>query len=90
MVEKNMADSSIIMPTYEQERRGVAEELLAFDAEYSRVFSGRSPKSTELTADADKAESTGAVDAKRFIEIFKKNAVGLVSLPSRRIKSDNF
>ena len=77
LVEKGMSDASILMPTYQHERKGVAEELVKFDAEYSRIFSGRSPTSTQLTADAEKAQSAGgvAVDAKRFIEVFKKNAV---------------
>lgn len=77
LVEKGMSDASILLPTYQHERKGVAEELVKFDAEYSRIFSGRSPTSTQLTADAEKAQSAGgaAVDAKRFIEVFKKNAV---------------
>ncbi|GAA5892395.1 hypothetical protein JCM6882_003659 [Rhodosporidiobolus microsporus] len=74
MVEKGIADRSILLPTYEQERKSVAEELLAFDKAYSTLFSGRSPKSDQLTADATKAKATGAVDAELFIETFKKNA----------------
>lgn len=68
LVEKGMADPAILLPTYESERRGIAEELLAFDKSYSALFSGRSPKSDELTADAEKAKALGAVDAKLFIE----------------------
>lgn len=68
LVEKKMADASILLPTYEHERKGIAEELLRFDAEYSRLFSGRSPAATQLTADASKAKSAGAVDAQLFIE----------------------
>lgn len=76
LVEKGMGKRDVILPTYEQERRGIAQELLRFDAEYSRLFSGRSPKSDQLTADATKAikNSGNAVDAQRFIEVFKKNA----------------
>ncbi|GAA6038259.1 hypothetical protein JCM8097_003909 [Rhodosporidiobolus ruineniae] len=74
LVEKGVADRSILLPTYEQERKSVAEELLAFDKAYSTLFSGRSPKSDQLTADATKAKALGAVDAELFIETFKKNA----------------
>lgn len=74
LVEKGVADPSILLPTYEHERKGVAEELLKFDKAYSTLFSGRSPKSDQLTDDATKAQSKGAVDAQLFIETFKKNA----------------
>lgn len=68
LVEKGMADPSILLPTYESERRGIAEALLAFDKSYSALFSGKSPKADQLTADAEKAKALGAVDAKLFIE----------------------
>ncbi|SDA03041.1 BZ3500_MvSof-1268-A1-R1_Chr11-1g03273 [Microbotryum saponariae] len=74
LVEKGMADRKILLPTYEIERRGVAEELLAFDRAYAALFSGKSPKSDQLTADATKAKAKGAVDAELFIETFKKHA----------------
>ncbi|SGZ32377.1 BQ5605_C040g11865 [Microbotryum silenes-dioicae] len=74
LVEKGMADRKILLPTYEIERRGIAEELLAFDRAYATLFSGKSPKSDQLTADATKAKAKGAVDAELFIETFKKNA----------------
>jgi hypothetical protein len=45
------------------------------DSEYSKLFSGRNPKASELTDDAAKAKSsTGSVDADKFIEVFKANA----------------
>lgn len=75
LVEKGLGKRDIILPTYESERRGIAQELLKFDAEYSRLFSGRSPNADQLTADATKAaKSANAVDAERFIQVFKKNA----------------
>ncbi|TNY22819.1 phenol 2-monooxygenase [Rhodotorula diobovata] len=74
MVEKGVADRSVLLPTYEQERKSIAEELLKFDKMYSALFSGRSPKSDQLTADATKAKALGAVDPELFIETFKKNA----------------
>lgn len=36
LVEKGMSDASILLSTYESERKGIAEALLRFDAEYSR------------------------------------------------------
>lgn len=75
MVEKGIGKREVVLPTYEQERRSIAQELLRFDAEYSRLFSGRSPKSDQLTADINAAnKSANAVDADRFIDTFKKNA----------------
>ncbi|ORY84725.1 phenol 2-monooxygenase [Leucosporidium creatinivorum] len=74
LVEKGMADPAVLLPTYESERRGIAEALLAFDKSYSALFSGKSPKADQLTADAEKAKNLGAVDAKLFIETFKSNA----------------
>ncbi|KAL8292681.1 hypothetical protein RQP46_001293 [Phenoliferia psychrophenolica] len=74
LVEKSMADHSVLIPTYETERRGIAEALLKFDTEYSKLFSGRSPDATQLTSDVTKAKSVGAVDAQRFIDAFKSNA----------------
>lgn len=75
LVEKGLGKREILLPTYEQERRGIAQELLKFDAEYSRLFSGRAPTSEQLTTDPTKAaKSANAVDADRFIAVFKKNA----------------
>lgn len=39
------------------------------------MFSGKNPTGSQLTADESKAKGTGAVDAKAFIELFKKNAM---------------
>lgn len=94
LVEKGVGARDILLPTYEQERRTVAEELLKFDAEYARLFSGRGPpsqstSSTSNTDDPISARSSqppsaaiaassnapkNAVDAQKFIEVFKKNA----------------
>lgn len=74
LVEKGVGKRDVILPTYEQERRGIAQELLKFDSEYSRLFSGKGPNSDQLTTDATKAKAANAVDAQRFIEVFKKNA----------------
>jgi 2-polyprenyl-6-methoxyphenol hydroxylase-like FAD-dependent oxidoreductase len=68
LVETNMAGAAILLPTYEQERKGVAEELLRFDTAYSRMFSGRGPKASDLENDAPKSKVNGAVDPQLFIE----------------------
>jgi len=76
LVEKGLGDASILLPTYQLERRDIAQQLIAFDAEYSRIFSGRSPDATQLTDDPLLAgkKKGNAVDAQKFIEVFKKNA----------------
>ncbi|KAK4700894.1 phenol 2-monooxygenase (NADPH), partial [Phenoliferia sp. Uapishka_3] len=76
LVEKKMADHSVLIPTYETERRGIAEALLKFDSAYSAMFSGRNPDATQLTSDTTKAvnKGVGAVDAQKFIDAFKQNA----------------
>ncbi|KAL8880632.1 MAG: hypothetical protein Q9198_001997 [Flavoplaca austrocitrina] len=46
MVVKGLAKPSILK-TYETERRGIAKELIAFDQEYSRLWSSRPKKDTQ-------------------------------------------
>lgn len=75
LVEKGMADASILA-TYQHERKGVAEELIRFDAEYSRLFSGTNP-ANEVAAKANQ----GGVDAERFIQTFRKHAVRFLIPP---------
>ncbi|KAF7305795.1 Phenol 2-monooxygenase [Mycena chlorophos] len=65
LVMKGLARPEILLPTYEQERRGVAQELLKFDGAYSRMFSGRGPDATQLP---------NGVDPDAFIRMFKQNA----------------
>ncbi|KAK7031527.1 phenol 2-monooxygenase [Favolaschia claudopus] len=65
LVIKGLGKPEILLPSYEHERRGVAEELLKFDGAYSRLFSGRGPDAKHLP---------GGVDAEKFIEMFKQNA----------------
>lgn len=76
LVEKGIGRRDVLIPSYEHERRGVAQALLAFDSEYSRMFSGKNPSAEEMTDDSKKAASKGksAVDAQKFIEVFKKSA----------------
>ncbi|KNE91014.1 hypothetical protein PSTG_15578 [Puccinia striiformis f. sp. tritici PST-78] len=73
LVEKGIGQREKIMETYEQERRGVAQELMAFDSEYSKLFSGRGSK---IGSSKDKTRATNnlEVDPQRFIELFKQNA----------------
>jgi 2-polyprenyl-6-methoxyphenol hydroxylase-like FAD-dependent oxidoreductase len=74
LVEKGIGNRDILLPSYEQERKHVAEELLKFDTAYSRLFSGRSPTSEQLTDKEAKAKkAASAVDAQKFIEAFKSN-----------------
>ncbi|KAL8878293.1 MAG: hypothetical protein Q9192_008483 [Flavoplaca navasiana] len=46
MVVKGLAKPSIL-ETYEKERKGIAQELIAFDQEFSRLWSSRPKKGTE-------------------------------------------
>jgi hypothetical protein len=65
LVMKGLGKPEVLLPSYEHERRGIAEELLKFDGAYSRLFSGRGPDATQLP---------GGVDADKFIAMFKQNA----------------
>ncbi|KAF7322151.1 Phenol 2-monooxygenase [Mycena kentingensis (nom. inval.)] len=65
LVMTDLARPEILLPTYEHERRGVAQELLKFDGAYSRLFSGRGPDAKQLP---------NGVDPDQFIEMFKQNA----------------
>ncbi|KAJ7092090.1 phenol 2-monooxygenase [Mycena belliarum] len=65
LVMKGLGKPEVLLPSYEHERRGVAEELLKFDGAYSRLFSGRGPDASQLP---------GGVDAEKFIQMFKQNA----------------
>lgn len=79
LVEKGMADRDVLLPTYESERKSIAEELLKFDSAYTKLLSGQSPPQqsvVDFEVEA-KAKKVGVVDPLLFIETFKKNAVGL-------------
>ncbi|KAJ7680981.1 phenol 2-monooxygenase [Mycena polygramma] len=65
LVMKGLGKPEVLLPSYEHERRGIAEELLKFDGAYSRLFSGRGPDAKQLP---------GGVDADKFIAMFKQNA----------------
>ncbi|KAJ7701168.1 phenol 2-monooxygenase [Mycena rosella] len=65
LVMKGLGKPEVLLPSYEHERRGVAQELIKFDAAYSRLFSGRRLDATLLP---------GGVDAEKFIQMFKQNA----------------
>lgn len=80
LVEKGIGNRDVLLPSYEQERKYVAEKLLEFDSAYSRLFSGRSPTSQQLTDKENKAKQLGAVDAQKFIEAFKSNVRLLLPL----------
>lgn len=73
-IEKGIGRADVLLPTYELERRSIAQRLIQFDSEYSKLFSGRSPAAQELTDEVEKAKKSGAVDPQRFIQVFKQNA----------------
>ncbi|KAI7952803.1 hypothetical protein MJO29_008434 [Puccinia striiformis f. sp. tritici] len=73
LIEKGIGKREIIMDTYEQERRGVALELMTWDAEYSKLFSGRGPQLNK-GLDQNQAKKGFEVDSQRFIEVFKRKA----------------
>ena len=58
-----------ILKTYESERKKIAENLLAFDAKYAKLFSERLPAAAEV-ASADQAAGTEPQNqfVKTFIE----------------------
>ncbi|KAG0148048.1 hypothetical protein CROQUDRAFT_42017 [Cronartium quercuum f. sp. fusiforme G11] len=64
LIEKGVGNRERLIETYEHERRGVALELLAFDAQYASLFSGHG------ASDKGPVE----IDPEVFIEMFKKNA----------------
>ncbi|EGG09012.1 uncharacterized protein MELLADRAFT_115864 [Melampsora larici-populina 98AG31] len=70
LIEKGVGDRKLLIDSYEEERRGVAVELLAFDAKYSSLFSG---KSGQIDDEIEREKVTD-VDPEVFIEMFKKNA----------------
>ncbi|KAI8460239.1 FAD binding domain-containing protein [Phakopsora pachyrhizi] len=75
LVEKGIGKRKEIMETYESERRGVASDLIKFDAEYSALFSGVSSSTFSKNSKIEdtKVKIVGEVDAQRFIDVFKKN-----------------
>lgn len=72
LVEKGVGNRAVLLPTYEEERRSVAQQLVAFDKEYATIFSGRSPKPAQMGQVA--ANDSPAVDAQLFIQTYKRNA----------------
>lgn len=71
-VEAGFADRSILK-TYEPERRGVAENLLAFDNKYARLFSTRPPAASEVTAASQNHGNTEQEDDNEFVKTFKES-----------------
>jgi len=75
-VEAGFADRSILS-TYEPERKSVAEELLAFDAKYAKLFSTRLPSASEVgaavTHEGEKKHENALEEENEFIKTFKAN-----------------
>ena len=65
-VEAGFSHRSILQ-SYESERKGIAQELLDFDAKYAALFSQRVPSAGEVGA-ASKDEETN-----EFVEVFKSS-----------------
>lgn len=68
-VESGFADRSILK-SYEEERKLIAENLLNFDAAYSKLFSQRQPSAGEVTNAGKNADSEEHKD-NEFIKMFK-------------------
>lgn len=75
-VEAGFSDRSILS-TYEPERKSVAEELLAFDAAYAKLFSERLPSAGEVSAAAthegQKKDEAAPQEGNEFVKTFKAN-----------------
>jgi hypothetical protein len=75
-VEAGFANRSILS-TYETERKSVAEELLAFDASYAKLFSERLPNAGEVKAagthEGQKQSLEAPEEENEFIKTFKAN-----------------
>jgi hypothetical protein len=70
LVESGFAARDAVLPTYEVERKHVAEMLLAFDNQYAALFSQRQPTASEV----DDAHHKHHADHKNdFVEMFKAN-----------------
>jgi phenol 2-monooxygenase (NADPH) len=65
LVAKGLA-SAKILPTYQSERRSVAQELINFDHRFSRLFSGKPAK--------DAADAAG-ISMSEFKSVFQKGAL---------------
>jgi hypothetical protein len=72
LIEKGIGKRETIIETYEQERRGVAQELLTMDAEYSKHFSGQGGTINGLDK-AQQATKVLGVDPQLFMQLFKKS-----------------
>jgi hypothetical protein len=71
-VECGFADRSMILPTYESERKHVAEELLAFDNTYAKLFSSRIPSAKEVKAASGRDHASRAVSGSEKKEVHEE------------------
>ncbi|KAI0394591.1 FAD binding domain-containing protein [Xylariaceae sp. FL0594] len=70
LVEAGFAKRSLLT-TYEPERKEVAENLLAFDNKYAKLFSQRLPAATEVQAAS--RHTNGQTEDNEFIRTFKES-----------------
>ena len=74
LVEKGIGKREVILPTYEQERRAVAQELVDFDAQYAHIF-GKSP---DMTVDPSTIKLGDSDDSPTLLQLAMKNAAYIV------------
>lgn len=70
LVERGFANRELLH-TYEPERKDVAENLLAFDNKYAKLFSQRPPAANEVQAASESASKD--VEDNEFIKTFKES-----------------
>jgi len=70
LVEAGFAKRTLLT-TYEPERKDVAENLLAFDNKYAKLFSQRLPAATEVQAAS--RHTNGHTEDNEFIKTFKES-----------------
>lgn len=62
-----------VLSTYETERKHIAEELLNFDAKYSKLFSTKQPGGAELGSASDSSGGHSSTEENPFVKTFKEN-----------------
>ncbi|KAL9059453.1 MAG: hypothetical protein Q9162_001151 [Coniocarpon cinnabarinum] len=61
------------LETYESERRYIAEELLNFDAKYSKLFSTKQPGAAEVHSASSSTGGHSSTEENPFVKTFKEN-----------------
>ncbi|MBW0513512.1 hypothetical protein O181_053227 [Austropuccinia psidii MF-1] len=74
LVEKGLGRRDVIIETYEQERRGVAQELLAFDSKFSTMLSGHNRVVGVVSKNNKISTQNHTLDPQKLISLCKQNA----------------